>query len=82
MRNDDFIFRRIDTLVGNELPVNRFHIQAVDHHQGGDRNLRTDAASCNHFRQMRLLKKKLAGNFIILLVESAAGNENADGHTL
>jgi hypothetical protein len=30
---------------------------------------------------MRFLKKKLTGNFIILLIKSAAGNENADGHS-
>ena len=81
MRNNDFIFRCIDALVGNELPVNRFHVQAINHHQGGDDDLRTDTAACNHFRQMRFLKKKLAVNFIILLIESAAGDENADGHS-
>jgi hypothetical protein len=30
---------------------------------------------------MCFLKIKLAGNFIILLIESAAGYENADGHS-
>ncbi len=81
MCNDDFIFRRIDTLIGDQLTVNRLHIQAVDHHQGSDDDLRTYTAARDHFRQMCFLEKKLSGDFIILLIKRAAGNEYADRHS-
>src|ERR1035438_8483375 len=55
------------------------HLQAVDHHEGFDLHFQQAAAETEHVAGVRALEKQLAGEFVIFLVESAAGDEDADG---
>jgi hypothetical protein len=54
------------------------HLQAVDHHQRSDCNIESAAAEPQHFGDLGILEMELAVQLIVLLVEGAASNEQAD----
>src|SRR5208283_4075022 len=54
------------------------HLQAVDNQQGLDVHIQPAAAQAEHIVEMRLLKEQLPGQLVVLLVESAAGDQDAN----
>src|SRR5450759_5541095 len=55
------------------------HLQAVDRHEGFDLHLQQAAAKPQHVAGVRALEEQFAGEFVVFLVEGAAGDEDADG---
>ena len=56
------------------------HFETIDHHDRADGHLDARTSQPEHFRDVSVLKKELAGAFVIFLIEGAAGDEDSDGH--
>ena len=80
MGDDDLVFHGRTTLMGNEFAVFIGDVEAIDHHQGPYRDVQGAAAALEHFRQVCLFKKEFPGELVILFIEGASGDKNADIH--
>lgn len=80
--DDDAVFFAIIALVHDEVAVFIGHFKAVDHHKGSDLYVEAAAAQLQEIVHVRVLKKQLAIQFIILLIERPPRDENADSHGL
>lgn len=78
--DDDLVFLALAAMLCNQGAVVVRHFQAVHHHQGSDLHRHQVAAQLQHFGQVRIFKKQLAVQLIVLFVESSACNKNPDAH--
>ena len=58
-------------------PARVVHVEAVDHHRGLDPTRRRAAPEPQHLRHVRVAEEQPPGQLVVLLVERAAGDEDA-----
>ena len=58
------------------------HLKAVDEHKSPDIDGDTAASQSEHFRQMGILEEEFSVEFVVLLVERTAGNEDSNGQEM
>ena len=79
VRDQDPRLGRPPALVDDARAVGGGHLEAVDHHQRGDRHVDARSPEPQHLGQMRVLEEQRAVQLVVLLVERAAGDEDPDG---
>ena len=80
--DDDAGFRRIAAAPDDVGAAALVEVEAVDHHHGLDRDVEPAPAALQHLLDVRVLEEETAGELVVLLVERAAGHEDADRHTV
>jgi hypothetical protein len=78
VRDQDPRFGRVADLVGDERAIGCRHFQAVDHHQGADRDFDTAPAEAQHFREVSIREHQRAGQLVVMFVERPPGDEDPD----
>ncbi len=79
VRDDDAALRRAAALFDDDLAGGGGHLEAVDHHEGTDLEMQVAAAELQHLVDVRVFEIEPAGQFVVFLIEGAAGDEDADG---
>ena len=79
MGDYDVRFGALAAAIENAMPVGFGHLQAVDHHERLDDDVEMAPAQAQHVRYVRLLKEQFPGEFVVLFIEGAAGDEDTDG---
>jgi hypothetical protein len=80
MGNHDPIFFAVAALMGDQLAVFVGHLQAIDHHEGSDLEVESRAAHLQQIVQVGVFEIKLTGQFIVLFIKRAPGDEDAYSH--
>src|SRR5262245_65164052 len=74
----DASLRTLRTAPRDACPVLVGHLETVDHHQRLDRRLHARTAKTQHFGQVRAVERELSADFVVPLVERAAGDDDAN----
>jgi hypothetical protein len=77
--DDDPAFERGLAAGEDSSPAGVGHLEAVDHHERFDFDAELAAAEAEQIGNVGVLKKQLAGEFVVFLVERAAGDQDSDG---
>jgi hypothetical protein len=78
--DDDEVLLGLKAVLHDEGAIGVGHFEAVDHHDCTDGHPHSRTSQPEHLRDVGILKKELAGAFVVFLIEGAAGDENSDGH--
>jgi hypothetical protein len=77
VRDYDAVFGRVPALAADNLPVGFSHVETVNHHQSSYFDVEIAASQFQHLRNMGILKKQSAVDFVVLLVKRAARDQDA-----
>jgi hypothetical protein len=68
----------LGAVADDQLPIDVGHLEAVDHHQRADGHFDARSAQPQHLREMRIAESQPSVDFVVGLVERAAGDEDAN----
>ena len=80
MRDDDPLLGGASAGLQDEQAVGGVHLEAVDELVQLDLNGHTAANELQDFREVGVLERETALDLVVVLVEGAAGDDDADGH--
>ena len=80
VRDHDRVLLGGTTPLHDPSPALFVHVQAIDHCHGFDGEVEPGAPQPQHFRDVRIAKEQAAREFVVVLVEGAAGHQVPDSH--
>ncbi len=75
MGDDDAVLRDGPALLDDDVTVRFGHLEAIDHHERPHFQRKSAATEVQHLSQVRVLEKEAPFDFVVPLVEGAAGDE-------